>query len=83
LTLDSATESSVWGIAVDTNDIIEYNGTDWVKSFDASANDTREYVTNTTTSQQFKFDAKDKSWTDTYQGIYEAGYWRMELVVTP
>lgn len=53
-----------------------------MKSFDASANNTREYVTNTTTSQQFKFDAKDKSWTDTYQGIYEAGYWRMELVVT-
>ena len=83
LTLDSALSSSVWGIEVDANDILEYNGTMWVKSFDASANVTREYVTNTTTSQQFKFDSKDKSWTDTYQGVYDAGYWRLELIVTP
>ena len=83
LTLDDATSSSVWGIDVSANDIIEYNGTAWVLSFDASANETREYVTNTTTSQQFKFDSKDKIWTDTYQGVYDAGYWRLELVVTP
>ena len=83
LTLDSATASSVWGIAIEANDILEYNGTAWVKSFDASANVTREYVTNATTSQQFKFDKSDKIWTDTYQGIYDAGYWRLELIVTP
>ena len=81
LTLDAASSSSVWGIAVDANDILEYNGTDWVKSFDASANATREYVTNTTTSQQFKFEKGE--WTDTYQGIYEGGYWRLELVTSP
>ena len=81
LTLDSADSSSVWGIAIDANDILEYNGTAWVKSFDASANSTREYVTNTTTSQQFKFEKGE--WTDTYQGIYEGGYWRLELVTTP
>ena len=81
LTLDSADSSSVWGIAIDANDILEYNGTEWVKSFDASANVTREYVTNTTTSQQFKFEKGE--WTDTYQGIYEGGYWRLELVTTP
>ena len=69
---------------VASNDIIEYNGTAWVLSFDASAGATREYVTNTTfTSQQFKFDKNDKIWTDTYQGIYDAGYWRLELIVTP
>ena len=83
LTLDAADKSSAWGIAVASNDIIEYNGTAWVLSFDASAGATREYVTNTTTSQQFKFDKNDKIWTDTYQGIYDAGYWRLELIVTP
>jgi acyl carrier protein len=81
LTLDSAKASSVWGIEIATGDILEYNGTAWVKSFDASANATREYVTNTFSSQQFKFEKGE--WTDTYQGIYDGGYWRMELVVTP
>ena len=81
LTLDSAKATSVWGIEIETGDILEYNGTAWVKSFDASANETREYVTNTYSSQQFKFEKGE--WTDTYQGIYDGGYWRMELVVTP
>jgi hypothetical protein len=81
LTLDAVKSGGAWGIAVDANDILEYNGTAWVKSFDASANETREYVTNTTTSQQFKFEKGE--WTDTYQGIYEGGYWRLELVTTP
>ena len=81
LTLDSAKATSVWGIEIATGDILEYNGTAWVKSFDASANATREYVTNTFSSQQFKFEKGE--WTDTYQGIYDGGYWRMELVVTP
>ena len=81
LTLNDADSSSVWGIDVSANDIIEYNGTEWVKSFDASSNSTREYVQNTFTTQQFKFDKGE--WTDTYQGIYESGYWRLELVTTP
>ena len=81
LTLNEADSSSVWGINVSANDIIEYNGTEWVKSFDASSNSTREYVQNTFTTQQFKFDKGE--WTDTYQGIYEGGYWRLELVTTP
>ncbi len=80
LTLDDATSSSVWGIDVSANDIMEYNGTAWVLSFDASAYTTRAYVENTFTSQQFKFEKGE--WTDTFQGIYEAGYWRLELVTT-
>jgi hypothetical protein len=28
--------------------------------------------------QQFKFE--DGNWSDTYQGIYEGGYWRLELI---
>jgi hypothetical protein len=81
LTLDAATKSSVWGIDISKNDIIEYNGTAWVLSFDASAYTQRAYVTNTFTTQQFKFEKGD--WTDTFQGIYEGGYWRLELVTTP
>jgi len=80
LSLNAAKSSSVWGIDISANDIIEYNGTAWVISFDASSYSTRAYVTNAFTSQQFKFEKGE--WTDTFQGIYEAGYWRLELVTT-
>jgi hypothetical protein len=78
LCLGDAVASSVWGIDIAENDIIEFNGSAWVISFDASEFEARAYVTNTYTLQQFKFE-KD-SWSDTYQGIYEAGYWRLELI---
>ena len=78
LCLGEAKSDSVWGIDISENDIIEYNGSAWVIAFDASEFDRRAYVTNTTTLQQFKFE--DGVWTDTYQGIYDAGYWRLELI---
>ena len=78
LCLGSADVDSVWGIDIEENDIIEYNGSSWVISFDASEFEQRAYVTNTYTMQQFKFD--DGDWSDTYQGIYEGGYWRLELI---
>ena len=80
LSLNAVKSSSVWGIDISENDVIEYNGTSWVLSFDASAYTLRAYVTNTHTSQQFKFEKGE--WTDTFQGIYDSGYWRLELVNT-
>lgn len=70
--------SSAWNIDISVNDIIEYNGIEWVISFDASKIDSTNYVTNAFTSQQFKL--VDGEWVDTFQGIYEAGYWRLELL---
>lgn len=70
--------NSVWGIDIDTNDIIEYNGSNWVVSFDSSNFTGTVYVTNTYTLQQLKF--VDNEWQDTFQGIYESGYWRLELL---
>ena len=78
LSLTSANSSSVWGIDIGMNDIIEYNGSAWIKSFDASAYTLRAYVTNTFTGQQFKFE--NSEWSDTFQGIYDAGFWRLELL---
>lgn len=77
LCLGDATSGSEWGIDISEHDIIEFNGSTWVISFDASEYDLRAYVTNEHTSQQFKFD--NGNWNDTYQGVYEAGYWRLEL----
>lgn len=78
LCLGDATSESDWGINISENDIIEYNGSEWVVSFDASEYDLRAYVTNAYTQQQFKFD--NGVWNDTYQGVYDSGYWRLELI---
>ena len=78
LCLGNTTSDSEWGITIDTNDIIEYNGSNWVISFDASEYELRAYVTNAFTQQQFKFENGD--WNDTFQGVYESGYWRLELI---
>ena len=78
LCLEEVDADSAWGVDISTNDIIEYNGNAWVIAFDASEYDLRAYVTNTNTLQQFKFE--NGEWSDTFQGIYESGYWRLELV---
>ena len=71
--------SSNWGnVKASANDIIEFNGTQWEVSFDASVNgSTVQYVTNTTTGFQYKWNGKE--WIDTYQGQYKPGYWILNL----
>ena len=71
--------SSNWGnVVASANDIIEFNGTQWIVSFDASTNtSTTEYVTNTTTGFQYQWNGTE--WIDTYQGQYKPGYWILNL----
>jgi len=71
--------SSNWGTVVaSANDIIEFNGTQWTVSFDASANESStHYVTNTTTGYQYQWNGSE--WIDTYQGQYKPGYWILNL----
>ncbi|MDA8883081.1 tail sheath stabilizer and completion protein [bacterium] len=78
LCLNSDAALSQWGIDISINDIIEYNGSNWVISLDSSETSDIHYVTNITTSQQFKL--IDNEWVDTFQGLYEGGYWRLELL---
>lgn len=78
LCVTSADSSSDWNINISANDIIEYNGSDWIIIFNASNVTGEGFVTNSGTLQQFKF--VDGEWVDTYQGIYDAGYWRLELL---
>jgi len=67
-----------WGqISVGENDIIEYDGTKWVSSFDSSSVTTVTYVTNDYTNQQFKWTGSD--WISSWQGEYRPGYWRLIL----
>lgn len=67
-----------WGINASADDIIEYDGTKWNITFDASTADgTVRYVLNTYTNKQYKWE--DEQWTSTYEGIYNPGYWRLNI----
>ena len=64
-----------WGdLVANANDIIEYNVTDgaWVVSFDSHAATTVEYVTNLTTSIQYRY-TPDRVWMKSYEGWYDQG----------
>tara|TARA_B100001287_G_scaffold207773_1_gene176773 strand:- start:175 stop:1548 length:1374 start_codon:yes stop_codon:yes gene_type:complete len=71
--------SNQWGTVVaSANDIIQFNGTQWEVSFDASVNGpTVQYVTNSATGYQYKWTGTE--WIDTYQGQYKPGYWILNL----
>jgi hypothetical protein len=65
-----------WGMcSADVNDIIEYNGTDWVVSFDASAVNVVGYTTNANTMKKLYYTGND--WVIAIEGIFEQGYWRI------
>jgi hypothetical protein len=60
------------------NDIIEYDSTRWIVSFDSenSPNNT-QYVTNITTDIQYEWTGT--SWIKSYQGLYPGGTWSLVL----
>lgn len=68
---------SNWNIDANANDIIEYDGTEWSVSFDASNVSDVKYVTNTNTNKQFKW--FNESWISSHEGVYNSGFWRLLL----
>ena len=78
------TESTPWGgdnywgdnlIKADQNDIIEFNGQEWVVAFNSSENSTIQIVTNNYTNKQLKWDGE--RWLSSYEGTYNGGWWRL------
>jgi len=60
------------------NDIVEYNGSRWVISFDSTSSpDNIQYVTNITTSTQYEWTGT--TWIKSYQGLYPGGAWNLVL----
>lgn len=60
------------------HDIIQYDGSVWNTSFDASANgDTVQYTTNITSSDRLKYNGTE--WVNTFEGTYNPGFWRTYL----
>ena len=63
-------------------DIIQYDGTNWAISYDASANKGIHYVTNTKTGIQYKWTGTDDTseWVKSYEGEYLTGLWSISLL---
>lgn len=82
LTGDLAGPSNAWGtITAREGSIIQYNGTAWVVSFNASiVHEDTEYVTNSMSGRQLKWDTETQSWVMAIDGTYSVGYWRLGIV---
>lgn len=63
-----------WGnLVAKANDIIQYNGTEWVVSFEAAAATTVQYATNLFTAIQYRYAPTEAMWMKSYEGWYTAG----------
>lgn len=60
-----------------TNDIIEYDGTNWRVAFDSERENSVQYVTNLNTNTQYEW--SEGQWTKSVEGIYGEGEWRVVL----
>ena len=70
--------SEVWGALVaEANDIIEYSAAGWAVALNSNAHNTVEYVTNLTSSVQYKW--LDGQWTKAVEGLYAEGTWSIIL----
>jgi len=59
------------------NDIISYNGTNWVVSFHPLSNSINQYVTNTHTRIQYVWNVSQ--WQKSWEGLYQEGYWSIVI----
>jgi hypothetical protein len=69
------TEGSViWGnLVAYSNDIVEYNGSQWQVVFDSGVEPNTEYVTNTLTGVQYRWTGQE--WVKSVEGVYRGGEW--------
>jgi hypothetical protein len=71
--------STAWGALVaQANDIIEYDGSDWVVIFGSTTTvDNIQYTTNITTGLQYLWTGT--AWVKSYEGLYPAGEWSIVI----
>jgi len=78
VTNDVPTGGNWWGnVIAHKNDIIEFDGTNWVRSFDASETSTTKFTTNSNDSTRWVWNGNE--WKNATERIYPAGYWRLYL----
>lgn len=64
-------------LVANANDIIEYDGTKWAVVYDSQSQQGIDYVTNTNTGVQYKWNGED--WLKSYEGLYREATWRLVL----
>ena len=64
-------------LVANTNDIVEYDGTRWNIVFDSSNESNVQYVSNLTTSVQYRW--AEGEWLKSYEGLYTEGNWSLVL----
>ena len=75
---DVSSGTAQWSnVVASQNDIIEYNGSAWVVSFDSSNNNNTQYVKNVSSDDQIEWNGSE--WINSHEGIYNSGYWRIYL----
>ena len=81
--LDNDISSSFWqstggaDFSASANDIIQWDGSQWSVSFDSSATSVINYVTNATTSIQYKWTGT--AWLKSFEGEYKPQDWRVVI----
>jgi len=73
----SADGYPAWNIDATGNDIIQYDGANWIVIFNSSISTGVQYVTNTYTSKQFKWTGS--IWISSYEGVYNPGFFTLIL----
>ena len=70
------TNYSAWGsLVAKANDIIEYNGSQWIVVFASEDYSTVEYVTNTNTNIQYRWTGTE--WVKSVEGVYRGSEWSL------
>ena len=59
------------------NDIIQFNGTHWLVSFDSQSTSTLQFVSNLNTGTQYKW--SNAQWVKSYEGEYKEGLWTLVI----
>jgi len=64
-------------LVANTNDIVQYDGVRWNIAFDSSNESNVQYVSNLTTSVQYRW--ANNEWLKSYEGLYPEGEWSIVL----
>lgn len=75
---DIASGAAAWNnFVAKANDIVEWDGTQWVVVLEAATIDQVVYITNLRTGVQYKYEQGE--WTRAFEGDYQKGSWRIVL----
>lgn len=76
-----APNTEAWGpdILASANDIIQYNGTQWTVSFDASESNSTQVVRNDYTDKKFRWNPDKQDWEPVIDGLYCPGTWKVDF----